>query len=127
MTSNLYTDFMCSCGLIGSAQCQRVLYAAKKQLRATDADLLTRVVYGLECSLGGGYSGFITGMVADQWARVDAKVYRLDFSGERVLHTEISVQCDRLEYGLARVWQLARGSCDTTELVHDGWASGPVD
>jgi len=97
------TDFMCVCSDTernkSEACYQRVLQA----LDATPENLLSKVVYDLQWGYQDDESyAFITSIACDQWCGIRAKV-------EGPKQADIYVQCDVVEHGIARVWEMAKG------------------
>jgi len=93
---------MCIHSLKEESRCKQVLYRVKKQLKTDDKTLLSAIIYGLEWGLDNDCRGWVEFMGADQWAGITVKVYQKDKE-----IANIFVQCDHLEHGLARAWELA--------------------
>ena len=88
--------FMCRHSDDSTAQAASVLAEAREHLLADDTNLLSAVVYRLNFE----YSASITGIDCDQWAMVCAETYDHKF--------KVTVQCDRVEDGIAAVWKAFR-------------------
>lgn len=107
-------DFMCRCNAKSGAEAQACLDRVKEELGADDSDLLTQIAYALNWGLSEEdedenaprYYGSIAGIDNDQWSgvAVDVKKYASGFSDVG----RIYVQCDRVEDGIARAWELAK-------------------
>lgn len=98
-------DFMCSCTPEQLAQSEECLRRVTVELGAKPENLLSCIVRALQWGLGEDHFGEITGIYCDQWCAVHANVSTV---GEVVI--EVHVECDRVEHGLARVWELAKGA-----------------
>jgi len=110
-------DFMCTCNEEASAKCDRVMEEVLKDLttkhkECTRSNLLSQVVYNLQWGLGeqgeAHYVGSIDGIGCDMWCGISAGVAVMD--KEKGKYVEIGgmwVQCDEVEHGIARAWQLA--------------------
>jgi len=85
--------FMCRHSDKTTAEADSVLNEAKEQLSATDATLLSKVVYRLNFE----YEAEISSIACDQWAMVSAETYDHKF--------KVTVQCDSVEDGIAAVWK----------------------
>lgn len=109
-------DFMCICQKESKAECESCYNRVLEELGATPEDFLSQLVYScsdLESEQGRFYL-HITGFASDQWAAISAEVSYLDKAlgkwGQYRPHADIYVQCDVVEHGLARVWELAKDS-----------------
>jgi hypothetical protein len=105
------TDFMCDCQDEGKQQCAELMKRVYADLnldehgRAEDGfNFLSAVVYCLEWTLPNEVRGTIVGMSCDMWAEVAIDLWR---PGNQTVAAHIGVQCDKLEHGLARAWELA--------------------
>jgi hypothetical protein len=94
-------DFACSCALTDAGRLRRSLYQCKKTLGATDADFLSRLIMDLEWGLPNNCRAHIDWVACDQWFGVGASVYQGGMKAASIV-----VQCDQLEYGLARVREM---------------------
>ncbi len=127
----LYKDFMCVCQPEPLERCERVMSEVCADLEATPESITSAVIYNsqhleeqdADGNWGPWCSLVITGIPSDMWARIDATVERylddaeltrrgLDPLSDDVEEYEtiarIEVQCDRLEHGFARLYQLAK-------------------
>lgn len=99
-------DFICVHTQEGVDRAKSILDDVYKRLACSAEDLLTAVVVDLNWT----YDVDVTGLPNDQWSAVDARSY--DFSsgsddgGNYPLLLKARIECDRLEHGVARLWQL---------------------
>lgn len=105
-----FTDFMCRCSQESEVEAQECLDRVKALLEASDDDLLTKVVYGLHWGLPEGYSAAIGGFMCDQWCGVTGSVFCYQ-DGKDVEVASVFVQCDRVEDGVARAYELCVEAC----------------
>lgn len=103
---------MCRCSPESEAEAQACLERVKEALGATDADLLTRIVWNLHWCLGEReehFYGYLSEVVCDQWCGVSVivRTYGDRSHAEKEDYARIWVQCDNVEDGLARAWELA--------------------
>lgn len=116
----IYADFMCDCKPEGKATCQEVLEAVYRDLETSAETLFTDVVYALtmlEDDKEQEYSGTITGIYADMWSRIDVTIRGRNSLGDYGDVAKIAVQCDKIEHGIARVWQFANDFLEGREPV----------
>lgn len=122
-----YTDFMCICGdepRKKSEDClARVLeYLSTDKNKVDRGTLLTSVVYGLQWSLGEEFVGTINGIGCDQWCGVSADVMKSNESTNKYEdYAHIYVQCDEVEHGIARVWELAKEAVADARAQLSDW------
>lgn len=109
------TDFMCVCTEDAKAQAEACMKRVLTELKTDPDRLLTDVVYGLEWGLDNECTGAIKGIGCDQWCGVSVGVSRAK-GREYVDHATIWVQCDLVEHGVARAWELASDAANL-ELV----------
>lgn len=117
-------DFMCSCGEERKKQCDDMLEEVKKELGASDGDLLTRIVI----SLNWDYNAGITQIANDQWSAITAESWfeAGDDGGDdeegipRRKRLHVYMQCDRLEHGLAAVWKAFADAHPDIEHTYKG-------
>lgn len=102
----LLKDFMCVCTDEPRARAEKHFQEVCDALDCGPDTLLSRVVYNMTFNLSDQHYAAIRGIAGDMWCAVNATVYR-EQSGDYIEHAKISVQCDRVEHGIARVWQLA--------------------
>lgn len=101
-------DFMCVCSDEPRAKAEACLERVMKSLEAQPGDLLTKVVYTFQWALGDDYVAVIDGIGCDMWCGVSVTVSRMDELSRKYRdHAHIFVQCDRVEHGIARAYELA--------------------
>ncbi len=88
-------DFLCTCTDAERERSNAVLADVKDLLNAHDSNLLSVIVYDLD-NLG----AYISGIHTDQWGVVRGATY----AEPRII---FHVQCDKVEHGVARLWQMA--------------------
>ncbi|MGH7792709.1 MAG: hypothetical protein ACREOB_10405 [Thermodesulfobacteriota bacterium] len=90
--------FMCDHGE-GKKNCEKILKNVYKRLDCDATNLLSRVVY----SLNWDYGVTITGIPCDMWSAVEAESWWVK-EGQKPI--KVRIQCDEIEHGIARVWQI---------------------
>jgi hypothetical protein len=103
-------DFMCVCSDESREIVAECLDRVYKDLDCGPHDVVSKVIYALNWSLGNQDKfiyGMIEGIPCDQWCAVAStvKIYE-DNEPKDLAH--IYVQCDVVEHGIARTWELAK-------------------
>lgn len=98
---------------------------ALKDLGTTPEAFVSAVVYALAWNLKGG-SANITGIYCDQWCGISAEGAPFETGGLLAMTGEQGkvscfVQCDRVEWGLGKVWRIMSNEFNTdNEPVETG-------
>lgn len=106
-------DFMCVCSEDSKAQAEACYERVCEEFGCEPGDLLSSVVYALEWGLPENYRAHIAGIGCDQWCGVSVEVFHAA-ADPKARYEEIGgayVQCDVVEHGIARAWELAREVC----------------
>jgi len=111
----LVKDFMCRCRPERAEECDAIMADVLARLSegyetpATPENLLSRVVTSLNWDYDGAS---IEGIHTDQWSVVISEkrgygdVESKDFDEQYPVEFRTHVQCDRVEDGIARTWQI---------------------
>ena len=102
-----YTDFMCDCQPEGKQRCDECVERVCKELKCEPSGLVSAVVYSITWGSEKGV-GFITGIPCDQWCAVTADFRPHNEDGEVDDAISFFIQCDKVEYGFARLWELMK-------------------
>lgn len=102
-----YTDFMCNCKPEGKKRCDEVVESVCQELQCEPANMLSAVVY--DCVSFDNAEAYIEGINADQWAMIRGSIYQAQegFKNYQKIAT-LEIQCDQLEAGVARFYQLCK-------------------
>lgn len=121
-----YEDFMCIHSPEEEARCNDLMARAYSELRCKPEDFLTAVVFGFEDLPdvdGQSCYARLTGMSADQWCAVGAEVVIAGHPGygdvprkDAEVIANVYVQCDRVEHGLARLYELSVQAANEYQL-----------
>lgn len=100
-------QFLCRCSPESVAEADAVLAEVKAELEATDANLLSKVVYALWARLKDAHAS-IEEIVCDQWAGVIAVGWRDGERADGPNAFRTYIQCDDVEDGVAATWLAMR-------------------
>lgn len=99
------TDFICVCKEEGQAEAHSIMSDVRTRLEMGSEELLpfkigtkTSLLSAVVISLNWDYDAYIVGIYNDQWSAVSAQTY------DGLFRTH--VQCDDVEDGIARTWQI---------------------
>lgn len=103
-------DFMCKCQPEGLTRCEEIYNWALTDLKCAPGDFMNALVYAMQWGLdnreGANRYGVVHGFGCDMWCSASASIFERE--GEGWKETKAYVQCDKVEHGLARIWQWAR-------------------
>src|SRR5690348_6285 len=95
--------FACSCKEEDKQALQKELAEVMDDLGSTHSSFLSDIVYGFRWNLPNEAAGAITGMDCDMWACITFYVQHWDEESKKYKKAEeFYIQCDKLEFGLAR-------------------------
>lgn len=102
---------MCHCTPEGRERCDETVARVCRELETDQTLLFSNVVYSMQDLIDEKETrvwGMITSIPSDQWSAINATLHAWD---RRTLEyreiVNIRVECDLLEHGLARVYELA--------------------
>lgn len=106
------TEMLCRCDPTAEAKCKRLRYRVKKKLNVGDATLLSAVVMNLQNLPNGGYTHLT--FASDMWFGIGAEVvFREE---DKIPSQQYFLQCDYLEDGLCRIYELVTEGIKNTPL-----------
>lgn len=112
---------MCVCSEAGRKRCEQTLERVVSDVSPGHPEgLLTGVIFGLQFDLPNECIGHNLTLNCDQWAGISLTILRSGDDGKYVEHAHIWVQCDEVEHGLARVWELANEAATLKVVVNEG-------